>query len=147
MAMFQHILVSTDGSELAQKGVEQGLALAKAFGARATIITVSESMLPYAGTGEVSAMVYQDYATIQKQGADRALETARETAERLGVAAETVWQENVSPADGIVATAEERGCDLIAMASHGRRGLRRLILGSVASEVLARSPVPVLVAR
>lgn len=145
--MFQHILVSTDGSEVAEKGVEQGLALAKAFGARATIITVSESILPYAGVGEVSAEVYQDYALIQKEAADRTLASARAAAERLGVEAETVWQENVSPAEGIVTTAEERGCDLIAMASHGRRGLRRLILGSVAAEVLARSPVPVLVAR
>jgi nucleotide-binding universal stress UspA family protein len=145
--MFKHVLVSTDGSELAQKGVEQGLALAKAFGAKATIITVSESILPYAGAGEISATVYQDYAVIQKEAADRALELARQAAERLGVEVEGVWQENVSPADGIVNTATERGCDLIAMASHGRRGLRRLILGSVASEVLARSPVPVLVAR
>jgi nucleotide-binding universal stress UspA family protein len=145
--MFQHILVSTDGSEVAQKGVEQGLALAKAFGARATILTVSESILPYSGAGEVSAAVYQDYAIVQKEAADSTLAAARETAERLGVEAETVWQENISPAEGIVTTAEERGCDLIAMASHGRRGLRRLILGSVAAEVLARSPVPVLVAR
>lgn len=145
--MFQHILVSTDGSEVAQKGVEQGLALAKAFGAKATILTVSESILPYAGAGEVSAAVYQDYAIIQKEAADRTLAAARETAERIGVEVDTVWQENISPAEGIVTTAEERGCDLIAMASHGRRGLRRLILGSVAAEVLARSPVPVLVAR
>jgi len=145
--MFQHILVSTDGSEVALKGVEQGLALAKAFGARATIITVSETILPYAGAGEVSAAVYQDYALVQKQAADRALASASEAAERIGVAAETVWRENISPADGIVETATERGCDLIAMASHGRRGLRRLILGSVASEVLARSPVPVFVSR
>jgi nucleotide-binding universal stress UspA family protein len=145
--MFQHILVSTDGSELALKGVEQGLALAKALGAKATIITVSESILPYTGVGEVSAAVYQDYAIIQKQAADRALEVAREAAERLGVEAETVWQENIRPTDAIVETAKERGCDLIAMASHGRRGLQRLILGSVASEVLQLSPVPVLVAR
>ncbi len=145
--MFKHILVSTDGSELAQKGVEQGLALAKAFGAKATVITVSESILPYAGAGEVSATVYQDYAAIQKDAADRALEAARAAGERIGVAVDGVWLENVSPADGIVETATERGCDLIAMASHGRRGLRRLILGSVAAEVLARSPVPVLVAR
>lgn len=146
--MFEHILVSTDGSEVAQKGVEQGLALAKAFGARATIITVSETILPYAGAaGEVSAATYQDYAILQKQLADKALAAAQDAARRIGVEADPVWQENVSPADGIVSTAEERGCDLIAMASHGRRGLRRLILGSVAAEVLARSPVPVLVAR
>ena len=145
--MFQHILVSTDGSDVAQKGVEQGLALAKAFGAKATIVTVSEAILPYAAAGEFSAATYQDYAIIQKQLADKALASAQDEARRIGVKADTVWQENVSPADGIVAIAEERGCDLIAMASHGRRGLRRLILGSVAAEVLARSPVPVLVAR
>ena len=145
--MFQHVLVATDGSDVAEKGVEQGLALAKAFGARATIVTVSESILPYAAAGDVGPQVYQDYAAIQKGAADRALASAKAAAERIGVAAETVWRENISPAEGIVETAKDRGCDLIAMASHGRRGLRRLILGSVASEVLATSPVPVLVAR
>src|SRR6186713_2182982 len=100
--MFQHILVSTDGSDVAKKGVEQGLALAKAFGAKATIVTVSETILPVAGTGEIGAATYQDYAIIQKQLADRALAEALEEARRIGVEADTVWQEDMSPAEGIV---------------------------------------------
>lgn len=145
--MYEHILISTDGSEIARKGVEHGLALAKAFDAKVTFIVVSETMLPYVGAGDVSGFAYQDYAAIQQEIANDILSNVKEEARRAGVEAETVWQENVSPAQAIVDTANARGCSLIAMASHGRRGLRRMILGSVTSEVLVLSSVPVLVVR
>lgn len=145
--MYEHILISTDGSEIAQKGVDHGLALARAFGARVTFVVVSETLLPYTGAGDVSATAYQDYAAIQKEAAERVLAAALDEASRLDLQADTVWQENVSPAETIVETAKARGCDLIAMSSHGRRGIRRLLLGSVTSEVLALSPLPVLVVR
>jgi nucleotide-binding universal stress UspA family protein len=70
-----------------------------------------------------------------------------EAAGRMGLEAEAVYLENVLPAEAIIETAKARNCSLIAMSSHGRRGLGRLILGSVTSEVLAQSPVPVLVVR
>lgn len=145
--MYQHILISTDGSEIAGKGVAHGLALAKACGARVTFVTVTDTLLPYAGGAGVSATAYADFAAIQKDVAKGFLSAALDEARRLGVEADTVWQENPSPAETIVETAEERGCDLIAMSSHGRRGLTRMLLGSVTSEVLVRSSVPVLVVR
>jgi nucleotide-binding universal stress UspA family protein len=145
--MSQHILISTDGSEIAQKGVDQGLALAKAMDAKVTIVTVTEVLVPYLPRGgEVTALAhYQEFAEIQKDAAERVLADASEAARRMGVEAETLCVELGSPPDAIVETAKERNCSLIAMASHGRRGLSRLMLGSVTLEVLAISPIPVLV--
>lgn len=146
--MYQHVLISTDGSEIARKGVDHGLDLAKANGAKATIIAVIDTTFPYiAEAGGVGAPVYHEYASIQRDTAERILETAADQARGLGVDAETICVEDVPPAQAIVETAASRGCDVIAMSSHGRRGLRRMILGSVAAEVLATSPVPVLIVR
>jgi len=156
--LYRHILISTDGSEVAQKGVDHGLSLAKALGARVTLLTVSERLPAYAALdGGLSQMVYDEYVASQKEAADKILADAGAAARRLGVAAEPVYVETALPAEAILETAlpaeailetaEARGCSLITMASHGRRGLGRLVLGSVTAEVLARSPVPVLVVR
>jgi nucleotide-binding universal stress UspA family protein len=147
VSMYQHILISTDGSEIAQKGVDHGLGLAKAIGAKTTIVTVTEVLMPYLPRGgEVTAFAhYQEFAEIQKDAAERLLSDVKEKAAEKGVEADTVCIELSSPAEAIVETAKERGCGLIVMASHGRRGLQRLMLGSVAREVLALSPIPVLV--
>ncbi|MDZ4054366.1 MAG: universal stress protein [Phenylobacterium sp.] len=145
--MYQHILISTDGSEIAQKGLDQGLGLAKSLGAQATIIAITERMPAYPGFEGLNEVVYADFGAGQKEAAAKLLAGAKAAAERMGVKAETVLIENALPADAIVDVAKTRNCDLIAMASHGRRGVRRLVLGSVTSEVLAQSPVPVLVIR
>lgn len=147
--MYQHILITTDGSEIAQKGVDHGLDLAKAMNAKATIVTVTEVIMPHLPRGaEATAFAhYPEYAAIQKAAADRVLADAAEEAQRRGVDADTVCVELGSPADSIIKTAKDRNCDAIVMSSHGRRGLRRLMLGSVASEVVALSPVPVLIVR
>jgi nucleotide-binding universal stress UspA family protein len=146
--MYQHILISTDGSEIAQRGLDHGLALAKALGAKATIVTVSDVLAYVGGVADVTGFqYYHEYVDIQKQAAERILASAREEALRTGVEADTLYFGQGSPAQAIIDTAKERDCDLIAMSSHGRRGLRRLMLGSVTSEVLALSPIPVLVVR
>jgi nucleotide-binding universal stress UspA family protein len=146
--MYKHILVSTDGSDLARKGLEQGLALAKSLGARVTIVTVTERLPIYAGfDGGLTALAYSDYTASQRAGAEQVLGAAKEAAAGSGVVVEAVLIENALPAEAIIATAKARGCDLIAMASHGRRGLGRLVLGSVTVEVLTHSDVPVLVVR
>lgn len=146
--MYKHVLISTDGSEIAQKGVDHGLDLAKANGAKATVVAVIDTAFPYlAEAGGVSAPVYHEYATIQRDAAERILAAAEDQGSGLGVEVETICVEDVAPAQAIVETATSRGCDVIAMSSHGRRGLRRMILGSVAAEVLATSPVPVLIVR
>jgi nucleotide-binding universal stress UspA family protein len=150
--VYQHILISTDGSEVAQKGVEHGLALAKDLGAKVTILTVSERLPVNAGIdgglgGGFTGVAYDDYAKGAKETAEKVLAAAKEAATRVGVDAEAVFVEMAVPAEAIVETAKARNCNLIAMSSHGRRGLGRLLLGSVAAEVVARSPVPVLIVR
>ena len=147
--MYRHILITTDGSEIAQKGVDHGLELAKSLNAKATIVTVTEVVMPHLPRGgEATAFAhFHEYAAIQKEAAERVLAAAKEKAGRKGVEADTVCVELGSPADSIIETARERGCDVIVIASHGRRGLRRLMLGSVAAEVATLSPVPVLIVR
>ncbi|MDO8912616.1 MAG: universal stress protein [Phenylobacterium sp.] len=149
--MYSHVLISTDGSEVAQKGVEHGLSLAKALGAKVTLITVTERFPVYArGVGLEYAMsqpMTAEYATGQKEAANAALAAAKQLADRLGISTEDLHVPDAHPADAIIEAARSRNCSLIVMASHGRRGLGRLLLGSTTSEVLAASPVPVLVVR
>lgn len=147
--MYMHILISTDGSEVAQKGVDHGLSLAKRLGARVTIITVTERLSGFAGIGEwiPTPQEIAGYEAGQKKEADKILAGAKALADRMGVEAETLHIPGPVPADAIIETAQAKHCSLIAMASHGRRGLGRLLLGSQTAEVLARSPVPVLVVR
>jgi nucleotide-binding universal stress UspA family protein len=145
--MYKHLLIATDGSELAQDAVEQGLKLAKALQAKASVITVTEPWDALV-VGEAIALLpqaaYEENVTI---AAIRVLDAVKATAEKLGQSCDTLHVRERFPAEGIVECAVEKGCDLIVMASHGRRGLRRLILGSVANEVVTRSAVPVLVCR
>jgi nucleotide-binding universal stress UspA family protein len=146
--MYKHILISTDGSEVAGKGVDHGLSLAKSVGAKVTLVMVTERFPIYAGAEWVPGPEEMAaYDAAQKEGATKVLAGVKAAADRLGVAAETVHVPDAQPAEAIVSTATERRCDLIVMASHGRRGLRRLLLGSQTSEVLVSSPVPVLVVR
>jgi nucleotide-binding universal stress UspA family protein len=145
--MYKHILIATDGSELAGKAVEDGLALAKAPGASATAITVTD-IFP---TGPYSPIPFPTtidrYEAAAAKGAARILASVAEAAAQLGVSCRTVHVKDQAPAEGIVATIAAEGCDLVAMASHGRRGVSRLLLGCQAQEVIALSPVSVLVCR
>jgi nucleotide-binding universal stress UspA family protein len=146
--MYKHILISTDGSDVAQKGVDHGLTLAKGLGAKVTILTVTERMPVYYGLDAgVASIAYGDYGASQKEAAQKVLAAAKAAAVKMEVKVDTVLLENAMPAEAILETAKAHGCSLIAMASHGRRGLGRLMLGSVTAEVLAHSPVPVLVVR
>ena len=146
--MYQHILISTDGSEVARKGVDHGLSLAKSVGAKVTIVTVTERFPLYAGPDYIPGPTEMaEYDARQKEGATKVLADAKAAADLLGVDAETVHVPEAQPAEAIVAAANNRHCDLIVIASHGRRGLRRLLLGSQTSEVLVSSAVPVLVGR
>jgi nucleotide-binding universal stress UspA family protein len=147
--MYRKILIATDGSELAQKGVEHGLALAKMVGAEVIFLTVSE---PFHGIGAGAAMVagssfdpIPELAEQVRAEATRALTEAEKAAQAQGVQSQSLYLTDTHPADGIIDVAERNGADLIVMASHGRRGFRRLLLGSQTTEVLVRSPVPVLV--
>ena len=149
--MYRHILISTDGSEVAGKGLEQGLDLAKSLGAQVTIVTVTESFPVYAASAETAwypgPHEIESYETWQIEAAKQVLVAAKAAADKLGVAAEVIHVPNARPADAIVETAKSQGCDLIAMSSNGRRGLQRMLLGSQTADVLVHSPVPVLVVR
>jgi nucleotide-binding universal stress UspA family protein len=145
--MYKHILIATDGSELAAKALSQGLALAKELAAQVTIVTVTE---PWATqmTGEAAiAFPIKAYEKAMADNAAEILSKATATASQAGVACSTVHVKERHPAEGILETAKAKSCDLIVMASHGRRALSRLLLGSQAHNVVTRSSIPVLICR
>jgi nucleotide-binding universal stress UspA family protein len=148
--MYRNILISTDGSDLAGKAVDHGVLLAKKMGAAVTFVTVTEMWSPLemaaeANRGDPNPLeAFEEMAAISAQ---RILDAAKKVARDAGIKCETLHVRDRAPAEGIIATADEKGCDLIVMASHGRRGLNRLLLGSQTTEVLAYSKVPVLVVR
>jgi nucleotide-binding universal stress UspA family protein len=139
--MYANILLSTDGSDVARKGVKHGIALAKALNAKVTVITVTESPMLYLPTKE--DLVSSEAAC--KERADKALDEARAMAEQIGISAELLHVPDAHPATAIIETAKSKGCDLIVMASHGHRGFRKLLLGSQTTEVVVGGSVPVLV--
>ena len=148
--MYANILVSTDGSDVARKGVEYGIALAKASNAKVTVITVTERLPVYYGSGHHSGWIPSQgeidrFDATWREHAGKVLDEARAMAEQIGISAELLHVPNEYPATAIIETAKSRGCDLIVMASHGHRGLKKLFLGSQTSEVLADGSVPVLV--
>lgn len=149
--MYNRILISTDGSELGQKGVEHGLMLAKGLGLPVTLVTVSEPF-PVYSSGEGYAFTWSsdtlhNYSDQQEKASAAILDRAIQTARQHGVEASSVHVSNSQVAEGIISCAIEQNCGLIVMSSHGRRGLNRLVLGSKASEVLSHSNIPVLVVR
>jgi nucleotide-binding universal stress UspA family protein len=148
--MYANILMSTDGSDVARKGVKHGIALAKVLNAKATIITVTEPLeVNYGGDLAVGWIPPQGefdrFDAACKESAGKVLDEARTMAEQIGITAEFLHIPNAYPAAAIIEAAKSKGCDLIVMASHGRRGLRKLLLGSQTSQVLADGSVPVLV--
>ena len=148
--MYKHILIATDGSDLAQKATSMGLTLAKALNARATAVTVTEpwdalSMAARAERGIPNPVA--DYDEAVASAANRILWGVSETAKKMGVSCATLHVKDRQPAEGIIEAAKQGGCDLIVMASHGRRGISRVLLGSQAAKVVTLSPVPVLVCR
>lgn len=144
--MYKSILLPTDGSEFAAKGVEAGLALAAALGAKVDLLVVTEAIPTYAGLdGAAFAVTYADFDKVQAETAAKVLAAAKARADATGVAAATHHVSRSQPAEAILATAKARGSDLVVMASHGHRGVRRLFLGSQTAEVLAHAAIPVLV--
>jgi nucleotide-binding universal stress UspA family protein len=148
--MYRHILIPTDGSELSHKAVRHGISLAKAVGAKVTAVTVEASFNVY---DVPSSRMYQmsgafaEYSEHAKAHAGKILSAVAEAARAAGVACETVQLEQDHPHEAIIAAAEQRGCDLIVMASHGRSGIAAVVLGSVTNKVLTHTAIPVLVCR
>jgi len=146
--MYRHILIPTDGSELAGRAVRHGLALAKTVGARVTALTVEASFDVYTvPASKVYGMseAFAEHAERAKTHAQKILDGVAEQARTAGVVCAMVQVEEDHPYEGIIKTAEQRGCDLIVMASHGRSGIAAIVLGSVTTKVLTHTKVPVLV--
>ena len=149
--MYRHILIASDGSNLAGKGLDAGLALAAALQARATLVTVSDPWQDVMAA-DPSAMALtgelREERRRQKEAEAQAVfEDARKRAQAAGVALETVYIPERLPDEAILETADRCGADLVVMASHGHRGLRKLLLGSQTQAVVSRGHLPVLVVR
>jgi nucleotide-binding universal stress UspA family protein len=145
--MYQHVLIPTDGSDLSSKAEAAGLTLARALDARVTALTVTPPF-QFIGTEPMLLVATEpEYEKAQAARAEKTLERVKMTAAAIGVPVETLRTVDTHPFEAIIATAKERGCDLIFMASHGRGGLTGLILGSETSKVLTHSRIPVLVYR
>jgi nucleotide-binding universal stress UspA family protein len=145
--LFKNILISTDGSDLGAKAVEQGVLFAKEIGAKITAVTVTEpfhflSVSP--NQLEYTPIEYQKHS---KAHAEKVLGAVSAAAQSAGVLCDTLHVEHEQVYQAIIEAAEARKCDLIVMASHGRRGVSAVVLGSETVKLLTHSKVPVLVYR
>lgn len=142
--MYQRILVPTDGSEITAKAVSSAIALAKLSGAALVTISVKEPF-PYSAISEMQPVPPQEFYDAQERIANDRVKAVLEAAAAAGVACEGSTVEALHPWEAILDLAKDKACDLIVMASHGRRGMAALLIGSETSRVLTHSPLPVLV--
>jgi nucleotide-binding universal stress UspA family protein len=147
--MYKNILIPTDGSPLSHKSVLKGVKLAKTLGARVTGFYASPPATPieFEGILPVDYVPPAKHARLIASAAAEQLDVIEKAAHAAGVECTTVHVTSDFAADAIVAAAKQNKCDLIFMASHGRRGLTRLLLGSQTQKVLAQARIPVLVDR
>jgi nucleotide-binding universal stress UspA family protein len=145
--MYKHILIPTDGSELSQKAVDHGIGLAKALNAKVTTVTVSEPFHIFAVESSMVTDTPDQYKKRIAALTAKYLKAAKDAATAAGVACDAVQVENEHPHEAIIDTARKRGCDAIVMASHGRRGVSAIVLGSETVKVLTHSNTPVVVVR
>lgn len=148
--MFKHILLPTDGSDLSQKGVKQTIKMAKELGAQITAVHVVSHYHAPREEGyfmpEV-AVLREQFERESDKHANELLSPVKQAAERVGVKCDTVIAAGDSPYEVIINQAKKSKCDLIMMASHGRKGMQRLLHGSETHKVLTHSKIPVLVLR
>jgi nucleotide-binding universal stress UspA family protein len=145
--MYRHLLIATDGSDLAQQAVTQGFALARELRAHVTAVTVTDPVPPMVSGDASVVFPLEEYSRMAEANAGRILDNVSAAARTAGIACDVVHVKDQFPAQGILETAKAKGADLIVMASHGRRGLSKLLLGSQTTEVISQSSIPVLVCR
>jgi len=149
--VYEHILLPTDGSDVAESGVIHGLNLARKHGSKVTVVTVTEPLGgQFAFASDLWSPSDEEAAAFdeaQARIAERILSPVRKKAEALGLAVETLHMPWRRVAGALIDAACDRGCSLIVMSSHGRSGMNRVMLGSQTAEVLATSSVPVLVVK
>ena len=144
--MYKHILLPTDGSELSKAAMRHGIALAKAIGAQVTALVVSTPLNSLVVDPGLVCTALDQYKALVATQTAKYLDNVQNDAISAGVSCSTLCIEHDKPYEAIVDTAQQRGCDLVVMASHGLRGVSA-ILGSETLKVLTHSSVPVLVYR
>lgn len=144
--VYKHILLPTDGTEFCEKAVRQGVALAKLIGARVTGVTVTTPFSSFVAPTIPSDM-FERLRESRRVAVNEVLASVEATAKASGVPCQTIEVEDEHPYKGIINTAESKGCDLIVMASHGRRGMSALVVGSETQKVVTHTTIPVLVCR
>lgn len=147
--MYKRILIATDGSSLSKKAVQHGLALAGLSGADVVVLKVVPRYPQSYFEGSLPVPV-KEVAAVEKQWADAAqavVDNVKKSAEAQGLKAKAVTVKSDLVAEAIIAAAKKHKCDLVVMASHGRKGIKRILLGSETQHVLTHSHVPVLVLR
>ncbi|MGN6235760.1 universal stress protein [Dyella sp.] len=145
--MFQHILIATDGSPLSQRAADTGIALAHSLGAK---VHAFHAVMPFPAVAYFAEMLLASQAQYTEAALARAhqyLDDVRQRAQAAGVACEASFAVNAHPHEAIIASAREHHCDLIVMASHGRRGVESALLGSETHRTILYGDLPVLVCR
>ncbi len=147
--MFKHIFIPTDGSELSQQTARRAVSFAKEAGAQITVFFAKpEYPVAYFGEGAlIDPTTPEKFAELAEQQASEYLNEVRNACTEAGVPCNTVSSTSDIPYEAIIEAAEKAGCDLIFMASHGRRGISGFLLGSETNKVLTHSKIPVLVYR
>lgn len=144
--MFKRILVPTDGSDITSKAITTAIALAKSLGAQLSTISVKEPF-PYSALSEMQPTPPQEFFDAQDRIATQRVQAVVDLANAAGVACQAHTVEALHPWEAIIDHATTTDCDLVVMASHGRRGMSALLLGSETQKLLTHSKVPVLVVR
>lgn len=145
--MYAHILLPTDGSEVSERAAMHGVELAKKLGAKVTALTITAPWTAVA-IGEVAiAIPEKEYEARAETNAWAYLNSVTDAAKAAGVSRNAIHLRDANPYQAIIKAAQDHGCDLIVMGSHGRRGLEGFLLGSEAQRVLTHTKVPVLVVR
>ena len=144
--MFKRILVPTDGSDITAKSVTTAIALAKSVGAQLFTISVKEPF-PYSAISEMQPTPPQEFFDAQERIANQRVQSVADLAKAAGVGCQAHTVEALHPWEAIIDHATTLQCDLLVMASHGRRGVSALLLGSETQKVLTHSKIPVLVVR
>jgi nucleotide-binding universal stress UspA family protein len=142
--MYKRILISTDGSDISQKAAQSAVALAKASGSELFAISVKEPF-PYSAISEMQPVPPQEFFDAQERIAGERVKAVSALAAGAGVTCHAHTVEALHPWEAILDHAKTQACDLIVMASHGRRGLSAMLLGSETQKVLTHSAIPVLV--
>jgi nucleotide-binding universal stress UspA family protein len=146
MTMFQRILVPTDGSEITAKAVSTAVSMAKALGAKIYAISVKEPF-PYSAISEMQPTPPQEFFDAQERIAAKRVQAVVEACKTAGIACEAHTVEALHAWEAIIDHAKRQEVDLVVMASHGRRGVSALLLGSETQKVLTHSKVAVLIVR